>query len=92
MATIRKSDIVEKLGNVGFTKKDANLAIDTVLESIEESIANGNDVKLTGFGNFTTYRRGASKRNVFGEEHYIEAATLPKFKAGKRLRDAAALS
>ena len=92
MAVTRKPDIVQALREVGFTHKDANLAYDTVFESIEQSIANGDSVKLTGFGSFTTYVRAGMTREVFGKEQVIPPATLPKFKAGARLKEAAAVA
>ena len=92
MSIVRKPDLVAHLGNLGFTQKDANLAIDEIFGFIESSIADGATVKLTGFGTFDTYERAGGTREVFGAVHEIAAKTLPKFKPGKRLRDAAAAS
>lgn len=71
------------------TKKDAEKALNAVVESIEESLARGEKVSLVGFGTFEVRSRAARKgRNPqTGEEITIEAARVPAFKAGKSLKD-----
>lgn len=74
----------------GITKKDVTLVIDTMLDSVIDSVVTGEDVKLVGFGTFTTVERAAREgRNPqTGESITIEARKAPKFKPSKALRDA----
>ena len=42
-----------------FTKKDADLFVNTLLETIKKSVKKGDDVSLVGFGTFTKVKRAA---------------------------------
>ena len=72
------------------TKKEAAVVLDAVLETIKESLANGEDVKITGFGNFLVRERDArvGRNPQNGEEIEIPATKAPAFKAGKQLKEA----
>lgn len=72
------------------TKKEAAVVLDAVLETIKESLANGEDVKITGFGNFLVRERDArvGRNPQNGEEIEIPATKVPAFKAGKQLKEA----
>lgn len=72
------------------TKKEATVVLDAVLETIKESLANGEDVKITGFGNFLVRERAArvGRNPQNGEEIEIPATKVPTFKAGKQLKEA----
>ena len=64
-------------------------AIDVFLETIKEAMLKGEIVKLSGFGTFYLVRR-QEKRGVnprTKEPMIIPAATLPKFRAGKELKE-----
>jgi len=63
-----------------------------VLARIEGAVGKGETVNLIGFGRFEVYERSARRgRNLrTGESLKIPAAAAVRFKAGKRLRDAAA--
>ena len=75
---------------VSSTKKLAEQNVDAVLEVIQETLANGESVKLIGFGNFfVKYKDARVGRNPSnGEEVQIPAKRVPAFKAGKLLKDA----
>ncbi len=90
-AIVNKNDLVAHVADVaGLSKSDATKAVDAVFEGISTSLKNGDEVRLVGFGTFAVAARAASKgRNPrTGEEIDIAASKLPKFKAGKTLRDA----
>ena len=72
------------------SKADAASAVDAVFDAIQGELKNGGDVRLVGFGNFTVSHRAASKgRNPStGAEVDIPARNVPKFSAGKGLKDA----
>lgn len=72
------------------TKADALKAVDAVFDAITDSLKAGDEVRLVGFGTFGVSERAASEgRNPrSGEVIQIPASKLPKFKAGKALKDA----
>jgi len=74
----------------GMTKKAAGEIIDFVLESIVESVKSGEDATFPGFGSFTSTKRQAREgRNPStGATIKIAASVVPKFKAGKKFKDA----
>jgi len=63
--------------------------IDAALETIENTLKVGDEIRLVGFGNFYVAKRAAVKgRNPrTGEDIQIKASKNPKFKAGKLLKD-----
>ena len=74
----------------GLSKTDASNAVEGVFDSIQKALANGDEVRLVGFGTFSVAKRKASTgRNPrTGEPMPIKASNQPKFKAGKGLKDA----
>ncbi|MAK99047.1 MAG: DNA-binding protein HU [Citromicrobium sp.] len=74
----------------GLSKTDASNAVEGVFDSIQKALANGDEVRLVGFGTFSVAKRKASTgRNPrTGEPMEIKASNQPKFKAGKGLKDA----
>ena len=86
-----KQDLVKSVASKieGATKKDVAIVIDTVLETIKESVANGEKINLVGFGSFEAVERAAREgRNPkTGESISIPASKAPKFKAGKNFKD-----
>ncbi len=85
-----KQDLVEAAAKGCCSKKEANDAVDAVFDAISKSLAKGQKVALTGFGTFSVSKRaarmGVNPRT--GEKIKIKATTVPKFKAGKSLKDA----
>ncbi|MBQ8590632.1 MAG: HU family DNA-binding protein [Firmicutes bacterium] len=89
---MNKAELVAKVAEkTGFTKKDAEAAVNALVGSIEEALVNGDKVQLIGFGTFETRERKARQgRNPRkpGEVIAIDASKAPVFKAGKALKDA----
>ena len=87
---MNKTDLVNKLTEVVETKKQAQEALDCMISAITESLEKGETVSLVGFGSFKVDQRSARKgRNPqTGEEMNIAAKRVPKFLAGKALKDA----
>ena len=79
--------VFEKLGG---TKKAAEDAVETVFDSITNSLKKGEDVSVAGFGNFVVKKRAAREaRNPrTGETVHVPATTVAKFRAGKSLKEA----
>ena len=74
----------------GLSKGDAAKAVDAILDGIVESLQQGTEVRLVGFGTFSVSHRATSQgRNPrTGQTITIPAAMVPKFKAGKALKEA----
>lgn len=72
------------------SKKDAEKAVNAVIESIVEALKADEKVSLVGFGSFEAKTRPARKGHnpATGKEIEIEASKAPSFKAGKALKDA----
>ncbi|MBU2521289.1 MAG: HU family DNA-binding protein [Proteobacteria bacterium] len=87
---MNKGDLVNEVAKVVKTKKDAQAVVDRVLSSITKALANGDSVSLVGFGTFKVAERKARKgRNPqTGKEINIAASKVPKFVAGKALKEA----
>ncbi len=87
---MNKSELIDHVAqDAGISKVDAGRAIDALIETVKQSLKKGEDVTLVGFGTFTVGERAArSGRNPqTGETIAIEAAKVPKFRAGKALKD-----
>lgn len=76
--------------DAGLTKKDAEKAVNSVVDAITEALKQGDKVSLVGFGTFEVRERPERKgRNPqTKQEITIPASKLPAFKAGKALKDA----
>lgn len=74
------------------TKADATKLVDAVFATITETVKGGTDVKVKDFGIFTTVKTkaGTGRNPRTGETIERPAATKPKFKAAKALKDAVA--
>ena len=86
-----KEELVAKAAqDAGISKTQADKALKSVLGSIEGALAKGDKVSLVGFGTFSVAKRAAREgRNpATGAPIKIPAANVPKFKAGKKLKDA----
>jgi nucleoid DNA-binding protein len=87
---MNKGDLVNEVEKVVSSKKEAQAAVDCVFSSIINSLKKNDAVTLVGFGTFKVQKREARKgRNpATGEEIQIKAKNVPKFTAGKALKEA----
>ncbi|OGZ44361.1 MAG: DNA-binding protein HU [Candidatus Ryanbacteria bacterium RIFCSPHIGHO2_01_FULL_45_22] len=88
---MNKSDLADAvLNKIGGTKTAAQDAVDTVFDTIASSLKKGDEVSVAGFGTFLAKKRAAREaRNPrTGEKVHVSATTVPKFRAGKGLKDA----
>ena len=86
---MNKAEFVESIaGKTEFSRRDAELAVDAALETIEEELSRGREITLTGFGKFHVSQRNARQgRNPqTGETIQIKASTVPRFSAGTKLK------
>jgi nucleoid DNA-binding protein len=87
---MNKQDLVTEVAKFTCTKAEAGKALDAVLAAIKKSLKKGESVTLVGFGTFSVTKRAARKgRNPqTGAPIKIAAKKVPKFTAGKALKDA----
>ncbi|MDO8988547.1 MAG: HU family DNA-binding protein [Sideroxyarcus sp.] len=86
-----KSDLIEAIAkSADISKAAAGRALDATIESIKKTLKKGELVSLVGFGTFYVGKRAARNgRNPrTGATIKIKAAKVPKFRAGKGLKDA----
>ena len=86
-----KSEIIAAVADkANLTRKDAEIAVEALLDCIAEGLANNEKVVLSGFGTFEVRERvertGRNPRT--GETITIPGQKTPAFKAGKVLKDA----
>ncbi len=87
---MNKEQMVEAIAKkTGLSKKDAANALATVLDVVQSELSKGHSVVFTGFGTFAVAKRkareGVNPRT--GEKIKIAATKVPKFKAGRTLKD-----
>ena len=88
---MNKTDLIESIAkSADITKASATRALDAAIEAITSSLQKNESVTLVGFGTFSVGERaartGLNPRTK--EAIQIDAAKVPKFKAGKALKDA----
>lgn len=86
-----KSVLIEKIAEKmeGLSKKQVEVIVETVFDSIKDALAKGGKVEIRGFGNFRLRNRNARKaRNPkTGESVSVPPKKVPFFKVGKELRE-----
>ncbi len=72
------------------SKESAAEAVDATFDGIESALRSGDTVRIVGFGNFqVAHRKASNGRNPrTGEPIQMPASNIPKFKAGKALKEA----
>jgi len=88
---VNKSELIDAIArHADISKAAAGRALDATVNAIKSSIKKGDVVTLVGFGSFyvgkRTARMGRNPRT--GATIKIRAAKVPKFRAGKALKDA----
>ena len=88
---MNKTELVAAIANEsGLTKADAARALDATVSSITNAMSGGDSVAIIGFGTFKVGDRAArtGRNPQTGAEMQIPAARVPKFSAGKGLKEA----
>jgi integration host factor subunit beta len=85
-----KADLIEEVSRVvEVTRKESEVIVETIFESLVKSLRDGDKVEIRGFGSFRTReRRGRTGRNPkSGEKVSVPPKTIPFFKPSKELRE-----
>ncbi|MGI9379896.1 MAG: HU family DNA-binding protein [Methyloligellaceae bacterium] len=88
---MNKKELIDRVSQVtSMSKDDVTTAVEATFDSIVTTLKEGGSVRIVGFGNFEVSQRKASTgRNPrTGEPMDIPASNVPKFKAGKALKEA----
>ncbi len=88
---MNKTELIKNVAqNAEISQKEATVVVQTVVESITNTLAAGEKVQLIGFGTFEVRERAArtGRNPQTGEEMQIAASKVPAFKAGKELKEA----
>lgn len=88
---MKKAELINAIAEKGgYSKKDAEKALNAVIDSITDVLVAGDKITLVGFGTFKTkYKPETTGRNPRTKETVpIPAKTVPVFKAGQTLKDA----
>lgn len=87
--SLTKADIANRLFNeVGLNKREAKEFVDANFEIIRAALENGENVKLSGFGNFQLREKNQrpGRNPKTGEEIPISARRVVTFRPGQKLR------
>ena len=87
--TITKDSLVEMVHNeIGLNKREAKELIESFFEQIKKSLEEGNDIKLSGFGNFNLRDKAPrpGRNPKTGEEVTIYSRRVVTFKSGLKLK------
>lgn len=87
---MNKTELVDQIAQKAeLSRREAEQAVDAALKTIEEQLARGGEITLTGFGKFHVSERGARQgRNPqTGETIQIAATRVPRFSAGAKLKE-----
>ena len=88
---MNKGDLISAVAaGTGLSKADAGRAIDATTAAIAGELSGGGSVSLVGFGTFSVSHRAArmGRNPATGASIHINASNVPKFKAGKALKEA----
>ncbi|OGP56442.1 MAG: integration host factor subunit alpha [Deltaproteobacteria bacterium RBG_13_61_14] len=86
-----KAEIVEQIyEKVGFSRRESSDIVETMLEIMKESLAEGEKIKISGFGNFVVRakRERVGRNPHTGQEIKISARKVITFKASQILKTA----
>ena len=85
-----KADLIEEVSRLAeLTRKDSEMIVETVFDSIVRSLRAGDKIEIRGFGSFRTRQRNprVGRNPKTGERVDVPAKKIPFFKPSKELRD-----
>ena len=87
---MNKSELINAVAEkAALSKKDSESAVNAALDAITAALAEGDEIRLVGFGTFEVKKREAriGRNPKTKEEIQIPATKVPAFKPGKALKD-----
>ena len=90
MATMTKADLIEEVSRVvEMTRKDSEVIVEAIFDSIVKSLKTDDKIEIRGFGSFRTRQRQAriGRNPKTGTRVEVPAKRIPYFKPSKELKD-----
>ena len=89
MAGLTKADLISEVVDAGIPRRDAEQAVQVVIDSIVSCLQGGEGIELRGFGSFRIRERGArvGRNPKTGARVEVPPKRVPYFKPGKALRE-----
>lgn len=85
-----KADLVEEVTHLGdLTRRDGEVIVDTIFESVIQALRSGDKIEIRGFGSFRIRQRKprVGRNPKTGAKVDVPAKSVPYFKPSKELRD-----
>ncbi len=85
-----KAELVEEVSRaIEMTRKDSEVVVETIFDSIVKALRTGDKIEIRGFGSFRTRKRQArtGRNPKTGTRVDVPAKTIPYFKPSKELKD-----
>ena len=89
MSALTKADMIDRLTiRLRITRQDARQIVDKFFEEISQNLADGKEVKISGFGNFELKEKKSrpGRNPKTGESIPVKARRVVTFKAGQKFR------
>ena len=89
MSTLTKSDMIEHLmTRLDLTRQEGRCLVENFFDELSESLIEGKEVKLSGFGNFELKDKNSrpGRNPKTGEMVHVTARRVVTFKAGQKMR------
>ena len=86
--SLTKSDIIRQVNQLGYNWKDSAEIVETLLEIIKQSLEDGEDVLVSGFGKFVIQKKAPRRgRNpATGDDLMLDARKVVNFRCSGKLR------
>ena len=87
-----KADLIEEVSRLAeLTRKDSEVIVDTIFDSVVRSLRVGDKIEIRGFGSFRTRQRNprVGRNPKTGDRVEVPAKKIPFFKPSKELKDLA---
>lgn len=85
-----KADLIEEVSrSIDMTRKEAEVIVETIFESIVGALRTGDKIEIRGFGSFRTRQRQAriGRNPKTGDKVEVPPKRIPFFKPSKELKD-----
>ena len=87
--TITKANLIEKISNrLGLSKAESQNLVENFFEILSNSLENGEDIKISGFGTFKLKKKNTrpGRNPMTGEVIPVSARTIVKFSASSKFK------
>jgi integration host factor subunit beta len=88
--TMTKADLIDEVSRLAeLTRKDSEVIVEAIFDSVVRSLRAGDKIEIRGFGSFRTRQRKArmGRNPKTGEKVEVPAKKIPFFKPSKELKD-----